>query len=113
MIFHLTAIACVLGLVAGQLLFKLGAEAWRVQGDIFSLRFGAAFLGAIVLYACTSVAWVWVLRHMDLGRAYPWMALAFVLVPIGSYFAFGERLSVQYGVGVGLIVLGLVVATRA
>lgn len=41
------------------------------------------------------------------------MALAFVLVPIGSHFLFGERFQTQYMIGVALIIIGILVATKA
>jgi drug/metabolite transporter (DMT)-like permease len=113
MMVQLTALACVLGLVAGQLLFKVAAVAWRDTGELLSLQVVGAFMAAAALYAITSMAWVWVLRHLELGRAYPWMALAFVLVPIASHFMFGERLSTAYGVGAALIVIGIVVISQS
>jgi drug/metabolite transporter (DMT)-like permease len=41
------------------------------------------------------------------------MALAFVIVPIGSHFVFGERFQPQYFVGVALIMVGIIVAARS
>jgi drug/metabolite transporter (DMT)-like permease len=41
------------------------------------------------------------------------MALAFILVPIGSHFVFGERFQLQYFVGVALIMIGIVVTVKA
>ena len=67
---------------------------------------------AFALYGITTIAWVWVLQKIDLGKAYPLMAMAFVLVPIGSHFVFGERFSVQYFIGVALIMGGIVVALK-
>lgn len=110
---YVTALACVMGLAIGQLLFKLSALSVKNGADLLSLPAAGALLGAMALYAVTSVAWVWVLRHVELGRVYPLMALAFVAVPIGSHLVFGERFSSQYYIGVALIVLGIVVAIRS
>lgn len=41
------------------------------------------------------------------------MALAFVLVPIGSHFVFGERFQPQYFVGVAIIMLGITVIVKS
>lgn len=110
---YVVALACVLGIAGGQLLFKLSADAMRVSGNHFDLR-GLAILGvALLLYGVTTLAWVWVLQKLSLGRAYPLMALAFVFVPIGSHFLFGESFHWQYFVGVGLIVLGIIVSVQA
>ncbi len=65
------------------------------------------------MYGVTTIAWVWVLQKIELGRAYPLMAIAFVLVPIGSYFVFGERFQTQYFVGVLMIIFGILVTLKA
>lgn len=41
------------------------------------------------------------------------MALAFILVPLGSHFILGERFQPQYFVGVVLIMVGIVFAVKA
>lgn len=110
---YLTAVACVMGLAIGQVLFKLSAVTLKSGGTFLSMQGAGALLGALMLYGVTSLAWVWVLRQVELGRVYPLMALAFVMVPIGSHVFFGERFSTQYFLGVLLIVLGIVIAVRA
>jgi drug/metabolite transporter (DMT)-like permease len=112
-IVYLAAILCVAGLAAGQILFKVSAVKFNLDGHLTSVPALVALLAAVLLYGLTSVAWVWVLRHVELGRVYPLMALAFVIVPLGSHFVFGERFSTQYVVGVCLIVLGIAIAARA
>ena len=109
----IVAILCVVGLAIGQILFKLSATSWSETGSFFALKTAATLFAAMSLYAVISIAWVWVLQKSELGRVYPLMALAFVLVPLGSHFIFGERFQPQYFVGVTLIVIGIVVAVRA
>jgi len=53
-----------------------------------------------------------VLRSEDLGRIYPIMALAFVLVPIASHLFFGERFLPGYMFGTAMIIVGVIVTTR-
>lgn len=101
------AILCVLGLAIGQLLFKYGASTWVSSGSWFNNKVLISVMSAMVLYASTSIAWIWVLRKIELGRVYPLMALAFVLVPLGSYLLFGERFNVSYYLGVTMIVMGV------
>ena len=113
MITYIAALLCVLGLAIGQILFKISANALSESGSFFALKTGATLLTAMCLYGAISVAWVWVLQKADLGRVYPLMALAFVLVPFGSYIVFGERFQAQYFVGVILIMAGIVIAVRA
>lgn len=53
------------------------------------------------------IALLWVLQRISLGKAYPLMALAFVLVTIGSHLGFGERFQPLYFLGVIFIGVGM------
>lgn len=107
------AFLCVLSLAGGQILFKLSATSWAQTNNLFSFSTVLPLLCAMILYGITSIAWVWVLQKIELGKIYPLMALAFIFVPIGSYYALGERFQTQYFFGVILIVIGILIATRA
>ncbi len=112
MIIYAAAILCVVGLAVGQILFKVSATALSESGTFLSIKPAAILFVAMCLYGVTSVAWVWVLQKVELGRVYPLMALAFVLVPIGSHLVFGERFQTQYFIGVALIVAGIFIAVK-
>jgi len=104
---------CVFGIAAGQLMFKLSATAMQQAGSYRDPRGLLILFVALGLYGVTTLAWVWVLQKVELGRVYPLMALAFVLVPVGSHFFLDERFQLQYFIGVALIVAGIVIAVRA
>lgn len=110
---YLVAFFCVVGIAVGQILFKLSATSLARTGSLFALQTMTVLGSAFVLYGLTTIAWVWVLQKIELGRAYPLMALAFVMVPIGSHFFLGERFNSQYFLGVIIIMVGIVVAVRA
>ncbi len=113
MISQVVAVLCVLGLAIGQVLFKASAASLAQTGSFLATRTLLLLLSAMLLYGITSIAWVWVLQKVELGRVYPIMALAFVLVPLASHLVFGERFSTQYFIGVALIMAGIVIAVRA
>jgi drug/metabolite transporter (DMT)-like permease len=110
---YVAALACVLGLTVGQVLFKSSANAMNQGGTIFDPAGLTILAVALGVYGVTTLAWVWVLRQAELGQVYPLMALAFVLVPIGSHFIFGEDLPPQYFIGTALMVVGLAIALRS
>lgn len=110
---YIVALICVLGIAAGQILFKVSASALHRAGSIFDFQFLATLFVAFALYGITTIAWVWVLQKIELGKVYPLMALAFVLVPIGSHFIFGEKFQIQYFIGVAVIIAGIVITVRA
>jgi drug/metabolite transporter (DMT)-like permease len=113
MVAYILAIGCVFGLAVGQILFKISATSWKTGGSLFAVKPASILFAAMCLYGITSVVWVWVLQKVELGRIYPVMALAFVLVPLGSHFVFGERFHAQYFIGVGMIMAGIFVAVRS
>lgn len=113
MITYLVAVLCVFGIAIGQILFKLSAASFKHAGSLYDLRGLVVLAAAFLLYGITTIGWVWVLRNVELGRAYPLMALAYVIVSILAYFALGERFNGQYVLGVVLIVIGIIVSVRA
>lgn len=113
MMVYLVALLCVLGIAAGQIIFKLSASAFERSSSFFDPWALMILCGAFALYGLTSLAWVWVLQKVELGKVYPLMALAFVLVPIGSHLIFGEKFQAQYFFGVAIIITGIVIAVKA
>ena len=111
MITMIVALLCVVGISLGQVLFKFCAESYRVVGPFHGKTLGL-FAAAMVLYGVTTLVWIWVLNRSELGKIYPLMALAFILVPVGSYFIFGERFSTQYFIGVAVIALGILLTAN-
>ncbi len=110
---YFVALICVLGIAAGQILFKLSATSLHKTGNLFDPGTLMTLFSAFALYGVTTLAWVWVLQKIELGKVYPLMALAFVLVPIGSYFIFGEKFQSQYFVGVAVIIAGIIITVKA
>ncbi len=110
---YLIPILCVVGLAVGQILFKVSAGALATSGTLFTFKAALPLFAAMCLYGVTSIAWVWALQKIELGRIYPLMALAFIFVPLGSHFIFGERFHPQYFLGVALIIIGIIVAVKS
>ncbi|WP_237886271.1 4-amino-4-deoxy-L-arabinose-phospho-UDP flippase [Pseudomonas sp. PGPR40] len=110
---YIVAMICVFGIAAGQILFKMSASSLHKTGSFFDITTATIICSAFALYGITTIGWIWVLQKSDLGRIYPLMALAFVLVPIGSYLFFQERFNPQYFVGVTLIIGGIIVAVKS
>ena len=110
---RLVAVLCVCGIAAGQILFKLGANSLNTNGGRLLSAGGAVLAGALALYGLTTIAWIWVLQRSDLGKTYPLMALAFILVPLASHFFFGESFTWRYAIGCALLVAGIVLTSSS
>jgi len=96
-------------MTAGQFLFKKAALASQADSFILSIMNVWMFF-AIIFYAVATLLWVWILKHLPLSAAYPFVALAFILVPIGSVYFFDEILSMRYMLGCLLIVGGIILS---
>src|SRR5262245_35864795 len=104
-----------IGMSAGQVLFKMAAtqlNPGRQFGErLFDLGKNGYFLTALLLYAGFSVLWVWILSITPLSRAYPFVALAFVITPLLGGVFFDEAISIRLLAGLGLILCGLFLVT--
>jgi multidrug transporter EmrE-like cation transporter len=102
-------------MAAGQVLFKRVSldtpplTDWRA---VVALGTNTWFVMAITLYVIATVIWIGVLREVPLSRAYPFIALGFVLVPLAGRQFFGEPLDGRYLVGVILILIGILLTIR-
>jgi drug/metabolite transporter (DMT)-like permease len=112
MLVYIYALLCVIAIAAGQLLFKLTAHELNQGTTLFNIKALIYFSIAIVIYGLTSIGWVTILKKTELGRIYPLMALAFLLVPLGSYIYLGERFQPHYFLGVALIIVGIIITIR-
>jgi undecaprenyl phosphate-alpha-L-ara4N flippase subunit ArnE len=103
-------------IAAGQILFKRAAAqvtAGASGGWLLELARLPVMWMAIGLYAVSTLLWVRILTTVPLSRAYPFVALAFVLVPAAGYLFFHETINGRYAMGTALIVAGVIVAARA
>jgi drug/metabolite transporter (DMT)-like permease len=102
-------------IAAGQILFKRAAgQVSANPGSSWILdvaKLPTMWL-AVFLYAAATLLWVRILMTVPLSRAYPFMALAFVLVPAAGYFLFAESVTGRQAIGTALIVAGVVVVAR-
>lgn len=106
------AIACVFIIAAGQLLFKKAGMEIQAVGSWASMRVMLVVGAALFIYGLATLLWISLLRYVPLNKAYVFMALSFVLVPIASTFIFREQVTLGYWAGVALIVSGVIVASK-
>ena len=103
-------------LSVGQVLFRKTADtldAHSLSRFLGSLLGSPHFWAALCVYGAATLLWVLVLSRVPLGRAMPFVALTFVIVPaVGAAF-FGERLNLMYWLGVCIIVIGVCITIVA
>lgn len=104
---------CVALIAVGQILFKyVGLLSVTTPGG-WSVHVVMSALAAFAVYGTATLVWIYLLRTIPLTKAYPFMALSFVLVPLGAAVLFGERLNGAYTLGLVLIVAGVLIVSRA
>ena len=108
----LYTLACVLGISLGQLLFKKAAEAADPGAGVLGLMTNGWLITALALYGLTTLGWVWILRHAPLHLAYPFMGLAFMIVPTLAWLLLGEPLHWRTLAGGALILAGVALASN-
>ena len=104
----------------GQLLFKFAAismKAVPLQPHstldwLLRLLVNPYFVAAAAIYVGLSIMWVWLLGFTPLSRAYPFVALAFVVTPLLGHAAFSEPLAPHFYLGMALVVVGLLLVIR-
>ena len=67
------------------------------------------FFLALVVYAIATFYWLYILQKIPLSTAYPFTALAMVIIPIASVYLFKETLSINYWVGSFFIFIGIII----
>ena len=118
----LILVAVLLGVV-GQLLLKMGIT------QVGTLAFGSDLAGLIRLglrvfgnlkvlggfaaYGLSSLFWIVVLSKVDLSLAYPMLALNYVLVPLTAWLFLGEQVPTLRWLGAGVVIIGVVIISRA
>ena len=108
----LLTVLTVLMLSIGQVLFKYASGKIDIEGKgIFAgLLLNPAFIIAIAVYAVATISWLLVLKATPLRVAYPFAALAFVMVPIFASIFLGETLRFTTFAGAAVIILGVYIS---
>lgn len=118
------AILFVLGAVllntVGQIVMKAGAT------SLASLNFSLSnlpqvfltilksplMMSALTLYGLSAVVWIMALSKIDLSQAYPMTSIGYILTALIGVMAFGEVMTLNRLVGLGLILIGVLVLAR-
>jgi drug/metabolite transporter (DMT)-like permease len=61
----------------------------------------------VFLHILALFTWLYVLKHVDVSYAYPFISMGFVVVLVLSYLLFNEAINMYRIAGVALIILGI------
>ena len=108
----LVTLICVTCISIGQLLFKQAATALPANPGLMDWATNGWLIASLALYGVTTLGWVWILRHAPLHLAYPFMGLAFLIVPTLAWAFLGEPLTWRTLAGGALILAGVALASQ-
>lgn len=106
-------VAVIIG-IGGQLLIKKGLNS---IGDLdFSGHFIGSYLkifsspyniSGVLIYFSSAFFWLYGLSKVNLSYAYPFLALSYVLILLGSWAFLGENITLLRWIGVFVICFGI------
>src|ERR1700756_325644 len=104
-----------------QLLLKAGVSAVGhfefTRANIVPIGFKLAtqgpILGGLACYVVSVGVWIVGLSRVDVSVAYPMLSLRYVVNAFAAWYLFGEGLSVQKLIGIGIILIGVLVLARS
>jgi drug/metabolite transporter (DMT)-like permease len=108
---HIALLAVVAGNILGNLFMKIGSGP-DVAGYKLLGIFGWPTLVGLGIYGSCVLLYAWSLRYVDLHFAQAVVSLQFAGAVLLAGFFFGEVISLQKWIGLGLIFTGLVVCLR-
>jgi multidrug transporter EmrE-like cation transporter len=90
-----------------------GENIATIYKDVFALMVNPIFIVGLILYGGGTLIWMRVLSTEPISVGYPiLMSIAFITVTGGAAFFFSEAITVPKLIGMGIIVVGVIIATN-
>ena len=80
---------------------------------VSSLVLNPFIVAGVFLHVMALFTWLYVLKHVDVSYAYPFISMGFVIVLLLSYFLFSEAINLYRIAGVALIILGIILVGKS
>lgn len=107
--------------VAAQLLIKSGTNAIGyfeyTRENILPIGWKLAtephIIGALTCYVVGVVVWILALSRVQVSIAYPLLSLGYIVNAVAAHYLFSEAITPNKLIGMGIIIVGVVVISRA
>jgi multidrug transporter EmrE-like cation transporter len=104
-----------------QLLLKAGTRAigaftFTVDNIVpvgWKLATNLPILGGLGCYVVSVVVWILALSRVPVSVAYPLLSIGYIVNAIAAYYLFGEAVSLQRLLGIGVIIVGVILVARS
>jgi len=106
---------------AAQILMKSGTNAigyfdFSLENIVpigWKLATEPHIIGAMVCYVFGVVIWILALSRVQVSIAYPLLSLGYVVNAVAAWYLFNESFNPSKVIGMGVIILGVVIISRA
>jgi multidrug transporter EmrE-like cation transporter len=68
---------------------------------------------ALFCYGISVVVWILALSRVPVSIAFPLLSMAYIVTALAAWYLLGEPLSMTKLVGIGVIILGVIIISRA
>lgn len=100
---------------SAQLLLKAGAQvigkieftSTNILPITIKIATQIPIIGGIFCYAISLIIWIFVLSRVPVSIAYPILSIGYIFNAFAAWYLFGEILSVQRLVAMGIILVGV------
>jgi multidrug transporter EmrE-like cation transporter len=104
----------------GQLVIKWQANSYQATSlgwfgklpVVFQLLLQPWVISAFVAAFGASLCWMLAVSRLELSRAYPFMALNFLIVCIAAVPLFGEVFTLSKAIGLATVIVGLIIISQ-
>ena len=96
--------------IAGPLVSDAGRIEWP---NATALLQTLPLWGGLACYGVSLLMWLAALSRLPVSVAYPMLSVGYVVNAAAAAFLFGEALSMQKMIGIGLVTIGVIVLSRA
>jgi drug/metabolite transporter (DMT)-like permease len=79
----------------------------------FQLATQPPIIAGLACYVVSVVVWILGLSRVDVSIAYPMLSLGYVVNALAAWWLFGEVVTLQRAIGIGVILLGVYLVARS
>lgn len=106
---------------AAQILMKAGTNAvgyfeFSIENMLpigWKLATELHIVGALFCYALSVIVWILALSRVPVSIAFPMLSMAYVVNAVAAWYLLDEAFNPTKVVGIGVIILGVVIISRA
>jgi len=70
-------------------------------------------IAALCCYALSVVIWILALSRVPVSIAFPMLSMAYIVNALAAWYFLGESLNPNKAIGIGVIILGVIIISRA